>query len=78
VVKASQCPDWVSLEPRARAWILLDGAHSDTLENDLLQIRRGFEYRWVWRDTPREYRNPGYRHGPLLAPLDEALFTYAV
>ncbi|CAB3827196.1 DUF4123 domain-containing protein [Achromobacter animicus] len=78
VVNASPCPDWVSLEPRSRAWILLDGAHSDTLENDLLQIKRGFEYRWVWRDTPREYRNPGYRHGPLLAPLDEALFTYAV
>lgn len=78
VLKALPCPDWVSLEPRSRPWILLDGAHSNTLENDLLQIRRGFEYRWVWRDTPREYRNPGYRHGPLLAPLDEALFNHAV
>jgi len=78
VVKALPCPDWATLEQETRPWILLDGAHSDTLENDLLQIRRGFEYRWVWRDTPREYRNPGYRHGPLLVPLDEALFTHAV
>ncbi|AVJ30574.1 DUF4123 domain-containing protein [Achromobacter spanius] len=72
------CPDWATLERAARPWILLDGAYSDTLENDLRQIKRGFEYRWVWRDTPWEYRNPGYRHGPLLAPLDEALFSYAV
>ncbi len=78
VVKAFPCPDWATLEQEPRPWILLDGAHSDSLENDLLQIRRGFKYRWVWRDTPREYRNPGYRHGPLLVPLDEALFTHAV
>ena len=78
VVNASPCPDWAALEREPRPWLLLDGTHSDTLETDVLQIKRGFEYRWVWRDTPREYRNPGYRHGPLLVPLDEALFTHAV
>ncbi|WP_312431133.1 DUF4123 domain-containing protein [Achromobacter sp.] len=78
VVKALPSPDWATLEQEPRPWILLDGAHSDTLENDLLQIKRGFDYRWVWRDTPREYRNPGYQHGPLLVALDEALFNYAV
>ncbi len=78
VVHALPCLDWATLEHGIRPWICLDGAHSDTLENDVLQIKKGFEHRWVWRDTPREYRNPGYRHGPLLVPLDEALFTYAL
>lgn len=78
VVHALPCVDWATLEHGARLWICLDGAHSDTLENDVLQVTRGFEHRWVWRDTPREYRHPGYRHGPLLVPLDEALFAYAL
>ncbi|MDH0685950.1 DUF4123 domain-containing protein [Achromobacter animicus] len=78
VVNALPCPHWATLEHESRPWLLLDGAHSDTLESDLLQIKGSFEYRWVWRDTPREYRNPGYRHGPLLVPLDEALFNHAV
>ncbi|MFJ3462396.1 DUF4123 domain-containing protein [Achromobacter spanius] len=78
VVHALPCPEWAALEHGARPWLCLNGAHSDSLENDVLQIKRGFEYRWVWRDTPREYRNPGYRHGPLLVPLDEPLFTHAV
>jgi len=78
VVQALPCLNWATLEHATRPWICLDGAHSDTLENDVLQISRGFEHQWVWRDTPREYRDPGYRHGPLLVPLDEALFTYAL
>lgn len=78
VVNTLPCPDWATLEHGARPWICLDGAYCDTLENEVLQIRRGFQHRWVWRDTPREYGNPGYRHGPLLVPLDEALFTHAL
>ncbi len=78
VVSTLPCLDWTSLEHGIRPWIILDGARSDTLESDVLRITRAFEHRWVWRDTPREYRNPGYRDGPLLVPLDEALFTHAL
>lgn len=69
---------WAMLQQGARPWLWLNGAHSETLEQDVFAITKRFDYRWVWRDTPWEYGSPGYREGPLLVPLDEAIFTFAL
>ena len=70
--------DWTTLEQGPRPWLCLDGAKSDSIEKDVLEITGAFEYRWIWRDTAREYRNPGYRRGSLLVPLNETLFAHAL
>lgn len=69
---------WATLQQGSRPWLWLNGAHSETLEQDVQAITKSFDYRWVWRDTPWEYGSPGYREGPLLVPLDEALYTFAL
>jgi hypothetical protein len=78
VVNALPDMSWAALPQGARPWLWLSGAHSETLEQDLLKITKRFDYRWVWRDTPWEYGSPDYREGPLLVPLDEPLFTVAL
>ena len=78
VVNTLPLMDWATLQQGARPWLWLSGAHSETLEQDLLKLTKRFDYRWVWRDTPWEYASPGYRDGPLLVPLDEPLFTFAL
>lgn len=69
---------WARLEQQARPWLCLNGAHSQTIENDVQAVTKGFDYRWIWRDTAWEYESPGYRHGPLLLPLNEAKYTCAL
>jgi len=49
---------WAKLQQGARPWLWLNGAHSETLEKDVLAITRAFNYRWVWRDTAWEYGSP--------------------
>lgn len=78
VVNALPDMHWAALQQGARPWLCLSGAHSETLEQDLLKISKRFDYRWVWRDTPWEYGSPDYREGPLLVPLDEPLFAFAL
>ena len=78
VVNALPDMSWTALPQGARPWLWLSGAHSETLEQDLLKITKRFDYRWVWRDTPWEYGSPDYREGPLLVPLEEPLFTVAL
>ncbi|MDN7903605.1 DUF4123 domain-containing protein [Burkholderia diffusa] len=78
VVRATAEPAWSALQSGPRPWLLLSGAHSEALEEEVIATIHGFDYRWVWRDTPLEYALPGYRHGPLLVPLDAALLAHAV
>ncbi|SEI38769.1 DUF4123 domain-containing protein [Achromobacter sp. NFACC18-2] len=77
VVQTLPCMNWATIQPERRPWLCLDGAHSQTLEQDVQAITKNFEYRWVWRDTAWEYGSPGYRHGPLLIPLTEARYAHA-
>ncbi|CAN7716701.1 hypothetical protein [Caballeronia sp. LjRoot31] len=69
-------PVWTELSTGARAWLWLDGAHSDTLENEVTAVTHRFNHRWIWRGTEREYQNPGYRQGPMLVPLDAPLLDH--
>jgi len=70
--------DWQMLQQGPRPWLWLSGAHSETLEDEVQAITQRFDHRWVWRKTPLEYSVPGYRQGPLLVALNEALWTHAV
>lgn len=54
---------WAKLQQGARPWLWLNGAHSETLEKDVLAITRAFNYRWVWRDTAVPFWR-GLQHGP--------------
>jgi len=76
VVQEIAQPNFADLQKTARPWLWLDGAASDTLESEVMAITRRFDHRWVWRGTEREYQGPGYRQGPLLVPLDAALFDH--
>lgn len=78
VVNTLPCMNWPTLQQGLRPWLWLSGAHSETLEEEVQAITNGFDYRWVWRNTAWEYGSPGYRQGPLLMPLDEALYAHAV
>ncbi|SAK83802.1 hypothetical protein AWB80_05549 [Caballeronia pedi] len=76
VVQEVAEPAFAELQKAARPWLWLDGAASDTLEAEVMAITHRFDHRWVWRGTEREYQGPGYRQGPLLVPLDTALFDH--
>ncbi|WP_342705465.1 DUF4123 domain-containing protein [Burkholderia arboris] len=78
VVSTLPCTSWATLEQGPHPWLCLSGVHSKALEEDVQAITKGFDYRWVWRNTAWEYGSPGYREGPLLVPLDEAVYAHAV
>ncbi|AIR89455.1 DUF4123 domain-containing protein [Pseudomonas cremoricolorata] len=78
VVKASPIPDWATLQQSARAWVWLNGALSQTLQDELKQLDRFFNGRWLWYGTPWAFTPPGYRSGPLLVTLDESIFNHAL
>ncbi len=78
VVDSLPRTSWASLTQGLRPWLCLDGAYSETLENDVQAVTKRFDYHWIWRDTVREYGVPGYRQGPLLVPLDEPLCAHAI
>ncbi|PAK10667.1 DUF4123 domain-containing protein [Burkholderia ubonensis] len=78
VVEALPRTNWTSLTQGPRPWLCLNGAHSETLEEDVLAVTNRFDYHWIWRDTAWEYGAPGYRQGPMLVPLDESLYAHAV
>lgn len=78
VVNALPHTSWAALQDGPRPWLCLNGACSEALEEDVQAVTKRFDYHWVWRNTVREYGVPGYRHGPLLVPLDEPLYGHAV
>ncbi|WP_124471213.1 hypothetical protein [Burkholderia ubonensis] len=78
VVGALPPTNWASLAQGPRPWLCLNGAHSETLEQDVQAATKRFDYHWIWRGTAREYGDPGYRQGPMLVPLDEPLNAHAV
>lgn len=62
-------------EPR-QAWLWLDGAQIPTLLDDAIALQHQFDHHWIWRDTDWEYAGDGYRSGPLLMPLDDAVLHH--
>ncbi|EHK68160.1 DUF4123 domain-containing protein [Achromobacter arsenitoxydans] len=78
VVDVMPSLNWAMLQQGPRPWLCLDGACSETLEEDVQAVTKSLDYRWAWRGTAWEYSFPGYRQGPLLVPLDEALLTFAL
>lgn len=78
VVDILQQPSWTALAQGSRPWLCLNGAHSETLEDELQAVTKRFDHLWAWRHTDYEYAPPGYRQGPLLVALDAPLFTYAL
>ncbi|MDR3410837.1 MAG: hypothetical protein P4L87_07840 [Formivibrio sp.] len=66
-----------TLSEEHQPWLCLNGALVDTLDDDVRALTKRWVHHWVWRGTDWEYTTPGYRHGPLLVPLNEALLdTY--
>lgn len=55
-------------------WLLINGACSESLEEQVVALNGRRHHHWLWRGTAREYGIPGYRQGPMLVPLNEALF----
>lgn len=73
VVKVIAEPDWAQLEAEGKTWLLLDGRNRTELESEVLPLAAPFSIQWAWRGTPKEYEYPGYRHGPMLVPLNASL-----
>jgi hypothetical protein len=68
-------PSLSSLSEPHTPWLWLNGARATNLEADVYALTSGYDHRWLWRGTSWEYTTPGYRHGPLLVPLNEALLN---
>ena len=62
------------LAQQGRTWLWLNGTCSPTLETDVAAVTGRLNHRWLWRGTDWEFNAPGYRKGPLLAPLDDTIF----
>jgi len=77
-VKEIAAPEWPTLQGDHRAWLLLNGAHSETVEAEVRALATRFDYHWVWRGTAQEYRHPGYRRGPMLLPLTERVLQHLI
>ncbi|MGO4327408.1 DUF4123 domain-containing protein [Cupriavidus sp. 2TAF22] len=75
-VRGVQEPAWHDMPDMPRRWLWLDGAENADLEAEVRAITGRFDHQWIWRETEREYQPPGYRHGPLLVPLDKALLEH--
>lgn len=73
VVYPVAVPDAATLAQTSPVWLWLKGGFSDRLQDDVFDLTRQFDYRWVWRGTDWEYASPGYRVGPLLVPWREVL-----
>ncbi|MFD4841560.1 DUF4123 domain-containing protein [Achromobacter sp. NPDC058515] len=73
VVEEIAAPEWPALQQGPRPWLWLNGAHNENLEAEVRAITRRFDHQWVWRGTDLEYQHPGYRRGPMLVQLDDAL-----
>ena len=71
-------PDWTALEHGPRPWLCLDGGHSATLLQEVRSISRHLNQQWIWRDLDGARTTETYRQGPLLVPLDAALYAHAV
>lgn len=73
VVKVVAAPDWPQLQAESKTWLWLDGRNRVGLEEEVHPLADPFSVQWLWRGTPREYDYPGYRHGPMLVPLNALL-----
>lgn len=75
-VKVAAAPDWATLQAGPRPWLWLSGECSESLEADVRRLTQRFDHQWVWLDTEWQYESPGYQQGPMLVPLDAALFDH--
>lgn len=66
-------PEWKAINEVDGASLWLDGARNEQLEAEVAALSALSDREWIWRDTPWEYAGPGYRQGPLLVRLSEAL-----
>jgi hypothetical protein len=71
-------PDWSTLEHQPRPWLCLHGGHSETLLQEVRSISRHLNQQWVWRGLDDPHAIHAYRQGPLLVPLDAALYAHAL
>lgn len=72
-VQAVDRPEWKAISAAGDAWLWLDGAQDDQLEAKVGTVSATSDREWIWRDTSWEYEGPGYRQGPLVVRLNEAL-----
>lgn len=72
-IQTVEKPCMSALTQGDRPWLWLNGASSEKLEGDVTAVTGRFNHHWLWRGMEWEYSVPGYRQGPLLVPLDEAL-----
>ncbi len=72
-VQAVDRPEWKAISAAGDAWLWLDGAQGDELEAKVGTVSALSDREWIWRDTSWEYEGPGYRQGPLVVRLNEAL-----
>lgn len=73
VVKVVAEPDWAQLGAEGKTWLWLNCRNRTELESELQPLADPFSIKWLWRETPKEYDYPGYRHGPMLVPLNASL-----
>ncbi|WP_167654067.1 DUF4123 domain-containing protein [Pseudomonas putida] len=73
VVKVVAEPEWARLETEGKTWLWLDGRNRLELEIEVKPLAEPYSIRWLWRGTPKEYEHPGFRHGPMLVPLNASL-----
>lgn len=73
IVQPAQAPSVETLAGSGQGWLWLDGAQDADLEEKVVALTPGFDHHWLWRDTAWAYSSPGYRHGPLLTPVNADL-----
>lgn len=55
-------------------WLLINGGFSQSLEDDVVALNGRRNHCWLWRGKALEYGASDFRQGPLLVPLNKALF----